>query len=321
MISSVYKMNMLNAEFESNKVDYFLVAGGSDYRAYEVLKKFNTSKVDLGNIIFFNFDERTKDLEANDSYHDYSKVGYSINCLIDCSLKAPSSSLPQLDPVLSGIAPESKVAIDISCFTKPFFFFLVKLLSEKYKVSTIEVYYTEPESYVFPRGLFNSYHSSSGPLTVKEIPGFTGIETRNDKRILVILLGFDGDLSQEINEDVSPSKTVLVNGFPGYAPKFKDISLVINEKLTSNKDFRIHYARANNPFEVYNLLDKIKKENVKSFINIAPLGTKPMALGACLFAIHNPSVRIVYPIPEEYEKTTTRNCLHSWRYEIPILSS
>lgn len=318
MLSQIYKMHVLDSNFSTNKINYFLVAGGSDYRAYEILKKLHTMKVEIDHILFFNFEERVESIKKTDGYYDYSKTGYTIDKFINCSIKSPSTCLSDLDKFLVNIQPSDKVSLDISCFTKPFFFYLIKLFREKYVVKVIDAYYTEPESYVFPKGLFNSYHSSSGPLTVREIPGFTGLETRNDKRVLVILLGFDGDLSQEINEDVSPTKTLLVNGFPGYAPKFKDISLVINEKLTSNKDFKIFYARSNNPFEVYNLLDKIKEENSKSFLNIAPLGTKPMALGACLFAIHNPAVRIVYPIPEAYEKTTTENCLHSWKYEIPL---
>lgn len=311
-------MNIVDARFRAKQIKYFLVAGGSDYRAYEVLKKLKNCNVEIEYIIFFNFFERIQNLNGDDSYHSFSKIGYNIDKLINCSIKAPSSCLTELEALLNGISSNDTIAIDISCFTKPFFFYLIKLLREKFKVNLIDTYYTEPESYIFPKGLFGSYHSSSGPLTVKEIPGFNGLENRNDQRILIILLGFDGDLSQEINEDVSPAKTLLVNGFPGYAPKFKDISLVVNEKLTSNKDFKIYYARSNNPFEVYNLLDKIKTENLRSFINVAPLGTKPMALGACLFAIHNPHVRIVYPIPETYEKTTTENCLHSWRYEIPM---
>jgi hypothetical protein len=318
MNSTVYKMKVIDNKCEMLSANFLLLAGGSDYRAYEILRKIREGKIRVDHVLLFNFDERISDIPDDDSYFAYKKIYTGEYTSIVCSIKKPSSCLNDLEQSLQSITSATKIAIDISCFTKPFFFFLIKLLRDKYNITSLEAYYTEPDSYIFPKRLFNSFHSSSGPLTVNEIPGFTGIESRNAKRILVILLGFDGDLSQEINEDVSPSKTILINGFPGYAPKFKDISLVINEKLTSNKDFKLHYARANNPFEVYNLLDKIRKQNDKSFINIAPLGTKPMALGACLFAIHNPNVRIVYPAPEQYEKLTTNSCSHSWKYEIHL---
>ena len=136
---------------------------------------------------------------------------------------------------------------------------------------------------------------------------------------MIILLGFDGDLSKEINEDVSPNDTIVVNGFPSYTPKFKDISLIANEKLVSDRNINIAYARANNPFEIYNLLHSIKEnEGSNTFINVAPLGTKPMALGACLFALHNPDVRIVYPLPESYENKYSDRSWNSWIYDLPL---
>ena len=94
--------------------------------------------------------------------------------------------------------------------------------------------------------------------------------------------------------------------------------MIANEKLTSDRDIKIEFSRANNPFEAFNLLEDIKNQNQTSFINIAPLGTKPMALGACLFALYYPDVRVVYPLPATYEKVTTNKCWNSWRYLIPL---
>src|SRR5580658_1500400 len=238
MTSHIYRMNVLNPGLRLDPIKYFLLAAGSDFRAYEILKKLKEANTQIENIILYNFDERVSGIESDDSYYHYKQTGYPVGHIINCSIRNPSSSLTQLGHILNSIESNAKIAIDISCFTKPFFFYLIKLFREKYQIKQIDSYYTEPESYVFPKGLFNSYHSSSGPLTVREIPGYSGLENRNEKRILIILLGFDGDLSQEINEDVSPYETLLINGFPGYAPKFKDISLVINEKLTSNKDYK-----------------------------------------------------------------------------------
>lgn len=315
----IYEMELVSGEIiKKDSFDYIFLAGGSDFRAYKIMKLMKSEDVSIKKILFFDFLERVLDLKKDDPYYDYQTIGFNNILPIQCSIKDPNSCLQNLIPLESELLSAKKIALDISCFTKPFFFYLIKLFKERFKVECMSVFYTEPQSYLFPRGIFSSYHSSTGPLTILEIPGFTGYEARGEKRVLVILLGFDGDLSKEINEDISPSETLVVNGFPSYTQKFKDISLIANEKLTSDKDVKIKFSRANNPFEVFNLLENIKKQNENSFINIAPLGTKPMALGACLFALYYPDVRVVYPLPETYEKVTTNKCWNSWRYLIPL---
>lgn len=315
----LYEMELVSGEIiKKNSFDFFFLAGGSDYRAYEILKRMKSENVLIKKILLFDFSERVQGIDKNDPYYNYRAIGFNNILPIQCFIKEPNSCLQNLISLESELRSAPKIALDISCFTKPYFFYLIKLLKERFKIESINVFYTEPQSYLFPRGIFTSYHSSTGPITILEIPGFPGYEAREGKRVLVILLGFDGDLSKEISEDISPSETLVVNGFPSYSPKFKDISLVANEKLTSDKNVVIRFSRANNPFEVFNLLEDIKNQNGNAFINIAPLGTKPMALGACLFALNYPDVRVVYPLPETYEKVTTDNCWNSWQYIIPL---
>ncbi|MDP8202189.1 MAG: hypothetical protein P9M11_08615 [Candidatus Tenebribacter burtonii] len=308
------------------KIDCLILAGGSDFRAYEVLKKLELKSIQIKEVVLIDFQERTSGGKKKviDSYNIYKKINYKI-VKIPGLLQNPSECIKSFISYGIDFSKYEKIGIDISCFTKPYFFLIIKLIKSSFLHSMIFTFYTEPESYLFPNGLFNLYQSSYGPLSVIEIPGFTGIELREQNRILVILLGFDGDLSKEINFDVSPIKSHIVNGFPGYSPKFKDISLVSNEKLIQRKESHILYCRANNPFETYNLLESLKKnidqknEDESFFLNIAPLGPKPMALGACLFAIHNPEVRIIYPLPQNYKKITTDKCSCSWLYEIPLI--
>ncbi len=150
------------------------------------------------------------------------------------------------------------------------------------------------------------------PFRLWKYPGFPGNDTRTTKKVLVVLLGFDGELSSFITEEVAPDDTLVVNGFPAYAPKFKEISLINNEKLlSSSATGLVLYSRANSPFETFNLLEHLYKKETSAFFNIAPIGTKPMALGACLFAL-------VYPLPQKYADVTTQECWNSWSYEIPF---
>lgn len=297
-------------------IDFLFLASGADSRAYEILQKIDLQKT---TVVFFHFKERIESLDLTNatSFYRYKNLKYSNIVEISCEIKAPSSCLNEILAI--HMPANAKIGIDISCFTKPYFYFLLKLLKERYKIANILAYYTEPKSYIFDKGMFNNFHSSSGPLSIYEIPGFSGLEKRDTMRQLVILLGFDGDLSKEINEDVSPHQTVIINGFPAYTPKFKDISLIANEKLVCDCNIRLEYCLANNPFDTYNLLHKIKNSNkTETFFNIAPLGTKPMALGACLFALHNPEVRIVYPLPENYENKYSTMCSRSWMYQLPL---
>ena len=321
-VQSIYNMTQIENDWNNipNHFDCFIIAGGSDFRAYEILRKAEKTHIRIDNVFLFDFDERKKGLskESNRLYYNYKSLNYKFK-IVQCSLKNPSICMKSLNKYGINFSKYKKVSIDISCFTKPYFFLILKHLKAISNFLTLTVFYTEPKSYVFPKGLFNSYQSSFGPLKVLEIPSYTGSDIRGQKSLLVILLGFDGDLSREIDEDVAPIETIIVNGFPGYAPKFKDISLICNDKLINNKGKEVNYSSANNPFEIYNFLDKLKRDYNNFFINIAPLGTKPMALGVCMFAIHNPQVRIVYPVPERYVNVTTDKCWKSWAYKISLV--
>jgi hypothetical protein len=310
----IYKMDIIDSSSAIfNELDYLILASGSDSRAYAVLSKCYFEK----KAIIFHFSERLHDISDTDSLYEYKKYENSIFQEIYCNIKDPGSCLTDL--LKETYKKTSKIGIDISCFTKPYFYFIIKFLKERFSIGSIYIFYTEPKLYIFPKGLFSEFRTSSGPISVREMFGYTGQEIRGAKRKLIVLLGFDGDLSKEINEDVSPNDTVVINGFPSYTPKCKDISLIANEKLVNDKNIKVRYTRANNPFDTYNLLQSIKSESEpNTFINIAPLGTKPMALGACLFALHNPDVRIIYPLPASYEKKYSDKCWNSWVYDFPL---
>jgi hypothetical protein len=316
MNKQVYSMEIVDSTTALEAgLNFFILASGSDSRAYEILSKIHSRGGSDVKVIILHYKERLKGKGSNDDLFKFKN--YKIDYEISCNIQYPSTALEALKEI--GFTSSDKIALDISCLTKPYFFYLIRLFKERFKASKLKVFYTEPKSYFFPKGIFSLFHTSTGPLSIIEIPGYSGLERRNSTKKLVILLGFDGDLSEEITQDVSPNETVVINGFPSYSPKFKDISLIANEKLVSDGNIKVRYARANNPFDVYNVLETIKEESDQAtFMNIAPLGTKPMALGVCLFALHNPEVRVVYPMPELYKDKYSDKCWNSWAYELPL---
>lgn len=112
-------------------IDCLLLAGGSDHRAYEILRKCSDQKIPIRKIILFNFKERLDLAKAKDKYFDYKKITYTCFEFVECSIKNPESCRSDLAMKLSSFSNLSNLAIDISCFTKPYFF---SLLSDKNRV-------------------------------------------------------------------------------------------------------------------------------------------------------------------------------------------
>ncbi|MCC9070918.1 hypothetical protein LNQ49_04815 [Flavobacterium sp. F-65] len=316
----IYKSNVLNENWNNDieKFDFFLLAVGTDLRAYKSIFVAEQNKIEVDNVVLFNFNEREDSIKKRKSIgsENYKNLSYKTK-IYNCSLKNPSAALKLLD---IDIPKDSQIAVDISFFTKPFFFTLLNWLKTVCEIENVTIFYTEPKNYVFNKGLYSEYHSSVGPVSIEEIASFSGNDANKNDSLLIIMLGFDGDLSAELDESVAPKKTILVNGFPSYSPNFKDISLISNEKVVNKGGNKLVFSRSTNPFDTYNLLTSIKDktEYQDLFINIAPIGTKPMALGVCLFALHNPEIRIIYPVPEKFEDVTSHDSWCTWYYDISL---
>jgi hypothetical protein len=179
------------------------------------------------------------------------------------------------------------------------------------------ILYTEPEHYTL-RNLFD-YSAYGGEIDIKTVPGFEGITSRTDevKRVLFYIMGFEPTyLSRLIPQDVNQDQIAPINGFPSYYPKYKDISLINNNSDFYKNDIEIIYAEANNPFDTYNVMDKLAEDYQGYLIDIIPVGSKPMALGACLYALKNANCRIVFPFPSEYKPVQSSGYGKLWQYKI-----
>jgi hypothetical protein len=174
------------------------------------------------------------------------------------------------------------------------------------------LYYQPQEGcYLFTRGTTRS----------SDIPTYSGRKDVSKKNALVVLLGFEGERSSEVVRSVDPDITIPVNGFPAYMPEFKDISLLQNEEILKEPETfnNLRYAPAKDPFETKTALEEIyAKYHSQYNIRISPLGTKPMALGACLFALEHPDVSVIYPYPREYNFKSSERYSNSWIYHVEI---
>ena len=84
---------------------------------------------------------------------------------------------------------DKSIMIDISTFTKPYLFLLLKVMKEIFNIAKIYVIYTSPEKYKEPSIESGKIILTEGLDRVESIPGFTGNNVYPIDA-LIIILGF-----------------------------------------------------------------------------------------------------------------------------------
>ena len=130
-----------------------------------------------------------------------------------------------------------------------------------------------------------------------------------DRKIFVPLLGFEGARFTQIYEEVSPSDEdiIPVVGLPGYRMEYPFVTLFSNKPPLWNTTSwaNIQYVMANSVVDVYIKLLDIYTQNKDAKIVVAPIGTKPHAIGAILFAMkYEDRVELIYDNPKRNERRT-----------------
>lgn len=177
--------------------------------------------------------------------------------------------------------------------------------------SRVVVVYVEPGRYrpsLAPTEgvIYDLSESISG---VSPIPGFTSLNDSSDDVCFVPLLGFEGTRFAYLLEKVQPpgGKTVPIIGVPGFLPEYPFVTYLGNRLPLLEKHAwkEVRYATANCPFSLYYALEDVAADYPSHKLKIAPIGTKPHAIGAVLYKIVRPeSVELVYDHPIRKAKRT-----------------
>ena len=167
------------------------------------------------------------------------------------------------------------------------------------------VVYAEPAEYRFhpsptPGQIFDLSERING---VAPIPGFASLTDERDQESFVFVptLGFEGTRLAHMIEQVQPGDMVIpIVGVPGFRPEYPFYTFHGNQLPFHDTAIwkKVRFASANCPFSLYYTLEEIRDVHDGDRLKIAPIGTKPHALGAILFAITNEdTVELVYDHP------------------------
>ncbi|MEK6743058.1 MAG: hypothetical protein AABZ15_05595 [Nitrospirota bacterium] len=168
------------------------------------------------------------------------------------------------------------------------------------------VVYVEPEIYSFSAAPKEGeiFDLSERILGISPLPGFISFREplEEEKVCFVPLLGFEGTRLAYLIEQVQPpgNKILPIIGVPGFRPEYPFYAYHGNQLplLRTHAYRNVRYAIANCPFSLFYALEDIVKDYPDDMLKIAPIGTKPHALGAVLFAIaNNRSVELIYDHP------------------------
>lgn len=305
----VYKLSEIeNYKFEA--IDCFVCAIHDDERAIAGLSKILEKGIQIKHAIVIRYDNGSHSTALNDLLNGQGKEivveTRDINSFIRLFRQ-------EIKPHIN-----TKIAIDISCIRIPDMFSIMKILKLFNHCQQIQCVYSVPYDYEYYAGEF-SYKYSLGDLQNYELIGYNGnYDSEKQDSTYIVFLGFEGALSLKVLEEAEYRRLIFVNSLPSFYQKYKDISILNNRSSIKGKKYdSLQYVPADNPFEVYNFLER-QYSNVPA-ICISPLGTKPVALGVCLFALDYENVRVIYPISDTYSTHSTDNVAKTLVYEISLV--
>jgi len=172
-------------------------------------------------------------------------------------------------------------------------------------LSRFWVVYAEPDRYrthSTPTST-NLFDLSASILGLAPLPGFANLRGPADdaKALFIPLLGFEGARAKQLAMSLDPEPRVIpVIGVPGFKIEFPFVTVTCNQELLDDYDAHamVRVARASCPFEAYDALAEIRSEFRDFYMYLAPVGTKPHALGAICYAIDNAgTTEIMYDHP------------------------
>lgn len=148
------------------------------------------------------------------------------------------------------------------------------------------------------------------------IPGFSKLLNNDDDNHFVFFTGYETirlDRAFEDYQMITSDNCNIVFGLPAYKAGWENDAFANNVSILSNRriDGDIKYCGANNPLSSYNLLEEIRKSlEINTNLVIAPIGPKPLGIGAALFLSTASGVSLLYDHP--VSKTDRTGEISKW---------
>lgn len=227
------------------------------------------------------------------------------------------------------ITPSMRICIDSTGFVIPVLYLLIKCFQLK-GILKFDVIYSEPQKYINAEG--TSF--SEGCYGVSQIIGYAGAHVPDMSRdLLIVASGYDDQRICDVANEKKSAQKVQLIGFPSLQADMYQENMIntCNAESALGSDCLEHMDRnifspAYDPFVTAQAICEflIKKQAKRPYTNIyiAPLSSKPHALGIALFYLweqgHHKPMSVIYPQCKNYITENSEGIGCIWRYEFQL---
>lgn len=195
---------------------------------------------------------------------------------------------------------ESSIIIEATTLSVIDILFILKAIKTISSIVDIQILYIEPKEYNFKNSSILEYDDFELSSKFKEfppVPGFTiltqpydEVDEERENTELIAFLGFERTRLGQIftsDDGATYTKFTPVIPLPGFSPGWENRTISSHLKFFSSKYVfnKLEYVSANNPYHAYKILLNFSKTRNK--FRIAPIGTKPNAIGCAIFLLNN----------------------------------
>lgn len=286
-------------------------------RCLGILSRINEDK--LCSVVLFHHDDPNPRREENhvrmltkidDLHTDLYEISYTKN--------RPIRSLTQATLTLRKVfmgRPDATILLDISVLTRRHMLMLYQWFDDMGYWDRLQVVYCEPASYCTSDYIPLSF----GLHSFEPIPGLPACPDFSRSIHLMLFLGYEGDRALAAFDYIQPEITTLVIPTPPYRSEWIGRTERFNAEIIKMVG-QEHIVRVDpiNPAAVVEMLEKRfggSEQRSKRARVIVPLGTKPQALGAYMYArqcVDQPC--IIYARPLRHNQTLySRGTGIAWR--------
>ena len=292
------KMMEIGTSCEGQRDNAFVIFASPEKRCLGTVTRLSGYAADRS-IVLHIVDEENREREANRKKIKRILSGGSTCVDQPMQHSDPLSGISDLAGKIAEVhTPGGWVTIDISTFPRNSLLLTLRAIDALDPRPKVRLLYTEPATYEGPI----SKPISSGLCQIGVIPTFSAPYIADQELVLIVFLGFERDRVLGLWQSIEPHKTIAAIGYPPYKAAWKGVSEHLNAALLAGvPEGSVYQVDPLNPLGSFAFIRRIIEESrVRDRNNyyLAPLGTKPQAVGVYLYTRAFPRhATVVYASP------------------------